>query len=1134
MDKIYLILAISLLSFGIKAQMPVNETDLVQQTNSKTLDNWTPVSSGATGNMESIRFIDENNGWAVGWKNTILRTIDGGLTWASATSGVTEYAIRDIYFIDNNTGWAVGGNGSIFKSIDGGDTWATQTSGITAALFCVWFTDANTGFAAGEFGKRVKTIDGGATWLEQDMGTNNIFDMYFDGNTGYQVGYQKFYKSTNGGDTWTETYTFENGDYIRNIQVKSSTEFYAGGYNTSADPDQGFVYKTTNGGSSWTKMVIGEDEVYSTCFTSSTEGYAVGGSYSVGMLWKTTNGGTNWTLETLNEAAGASFTDIIFPAANIGLALGNKGLIYRLEKSVASIEPAFSVNTSTGSAPLLVQFTDESTGDITSWNWNFGDGTTSTEQSPSHTYTTAGKYSVTLEITDGTNTKVSTHVNGIYVSETQNTREWTLQTTDIGTESLSGVHFINDLKGFATGKSGNMYKTKDGGSSWSKLNLGTNLQAVDFVDPNAGYIGGYATIHRTLDGGVTWVSIAPAGLDHFIYDIEFINKNYGYAVGYKSGDQTQGGKIYVTRDGGSTWENKYTFGHNVLKAICFPSESTGYVVGESNALVKTTDYGETWTQIDPDAGTSYQSVYFIDENTGFVGASSGRLFKTTNGGTNWKEISLDTHTDIHGIYFVNSTLGYACTTNGMISVTTDGGETWTKEHTSGNGLSDIYFKNENIGFAVGSGGDVYKYEAVETVTADFTADVTSGDAPLTVNFTDNSTGTPTSWSWDFDNDGAEDANIQNPSYTYNTAGTYTVSLTVGNGSDTDIKTRNAYIVVNEKSCNDLSQDYIMNFEDGDDLSDWILIDGNGDDSKWGVFAEVGIDGSDCAGYKFSSSNVANDWLISSCFDLQAGTDYEVNFYYAVAGSTFPEKMKVYYGTEQDASMSNLIVDFGELTNEAFIKSSNRISITESGNYYIGWYCYSEADQYNLYIDSVVVKVAGAIEEVNAAFSADVTTGAAPLTVQFSDQSTGNPTSWSWDFNNDGVEDSNVQNPVINFVDVANYTVKLTVSNENSTDTETKTNYISTTATGVNDLSNLENIKIYPNPATSEFFVNLENSEATEAEVEIVGLNGQTIQSEKIDLGNGPCRIDTHKLNSGIYMVRIQAKEKTLIKKLIIE
>ena len=74
--------------------------------------------------------------------------------------------------------------------------------------------------------------------------------------------------------------------------------------------------------------------------------------------------------------------------------------------------------------------------------------------------------------------------------------------------------------------------------------------------------------------------------------------------------------------------------------------------------------------------------------------------------------------------------------------------------------------------------------------AGFSATPTSGDVPLTVRFTDESTGTVASRAWDFNNDGVTDSTEQNPSHTYTTAGTYTVKLTVTNaaGSDDEIKT----------------------------------------------------------------------------------------------------------------------------------------------------------------------------------------------------------------------------------------------------------------------------------------------------------------------------------------------------------
>lgn len=69
----------------------------------------------------------------------------------------------------------------------------------------------------------------------------------------------------------------------------------------------------------------------------------------------------------------------------------------------------FSADPLSGPAPLTVNFTDESAGDVTAWAWDFGDGIgTSSEQNPSYVYTGAGYYTVSLTVTDseGSDTKI--------------------------------------------------------------------------------------------------------------------------------------------------------------------------------------------------------------------------------------------------------------------------------------------------------------------------------------------------------------------------------------------------------------------------------------------------------------------------------------------------------------------------------------------------------------------------------------------------------------------------------------------------------------------------------------------------------------------------------------------------------
>jgi len=99
----------------------------------------------------------------------------------------------------------------------------------------------------------------------------------------------------------------------------------------------------------------------------------------------------------------------------------------------------------------------------------------------------------------------------------------------------------------------------------------------------------------------------------------------------------------------------------------------------------------------------------------------------------------------------------------------------------------------------GAGSDTVTMTDLITVTtlpvADFSANKTSGTAPLSVQFTDKTTGTPTEWTWTF-GDGSTSAE-QNPAHVYTAAGTYSVQLTASNSEGTSTETKNSYIKVGQ-------------------------------------------------------------------------------------------------------------------------------------------------------------------------------------------------------------------------------------------------------------------------------------------------------------------------------------------------
>lgn len=91
-----------------------------------------------------------------------------------------------------------------------------------------------------------------------------------------------------------------------------------------------------------------------------------------------------------------------------GTASATREALIKVEDAEAAPVAGFTAEPTSGKAPLRVSFHDTSTNKVTRWNWDFGDGRSSRDKDPHHTYVKAGTYTVTLEVTGpgGTSTKV--------------------------------------------------------------------------------------------------------------------------------------------------------------------------------------------------------------------------------------------------------------------------------------------------------------------------------------------------------------------------------------------------------------------------------------------------------------------------------------------------------------------------------------------------------------------------------------------------------------------------------------------------------------------------------------------------------------------------------------------------------
>lgn len=134
-----------------------------------------PAYDDAT--LRAVRFVDKNEGWAVGDEGVIWHTIDGGKTWERQPSG-TRASLRAVQFLTPYTGFVVGrvelpngagSQGVVLSTADGGATWREVTSTLLPGLNAVQFFDENRGVVAGDgtdaFPTGVfSTEDGGRSW----------------------------------------------------------------------------------------------------------------------------------------------------------------------------------------------------------------------------------------------------------------------------------------------------------------------------------------------------------------------------------------------------------------------------------------------------------------------------------------------------------------------------------------------------------------------------------------------------------------------------------------------------------------------------------------------------------------------------------------------------------------------------------------------------------------------------------------------------------------------------------------------------------------------------------------------------------------------------------------------------------
>jgi PKD repeat protein len=160
----------------------------------------------------------------------------------------------------------------------------------------------------------------------------------------------------------------------------------------------------------------------------------------------------DWDLSDPSHSADNSFSQGI--ASTAGFLYGFLKAV-RIENMPLNIVADFTGSPITGFSPLTVQFTNLSSGTITGWSWNFGDGESSTEQNPSHIFQNPGIYTVSLTITASSGTDTKTLTNYIDVKPAPQSETYHL-ITKWGSYGTGDGQFAAPF-GVAVDSSGNVY-----------------------------------------------------------------------------------------------------------------------------------------------------------------------------------------------------------------------------------------------------------------------------------------------------------------------------------------------------------------------------------------------------------------------------------------------------------------------------------------------------------------------------------------------------------------------------------------------------------------------------------------------------------------------------------------------------
>jgi photosystem II stability/assembly factor-like uncharacterized protein len=281
----------------------------------------------ASGSLKAIKFADDQAGWAIGARGTVLKTTDAGASWGVQTAPGGTKDLTSMSMIDERVGYIVGKKGTILKTVDGGVTWVSQKNGTQnwtrKDLLNVLFTDASTGIAAGKGGVILKTLNGGSSWaVTPSRGITAMNDIAFlDLLHGWAVGNRgAISKSSDGGSSWIPVKS--NG---KNVTTSALSRV------SFSDPLHGWavgssvVLSTSDGGATWTSYPLARKRTFSNLHVG-PNGFGAAVATNGSVVFLQPGGIINVSVSTTAHP----MNDICFVNASNAFAAGADGSVLRM------------------------------------------------------------------------------------------------------------------------------------------------------------------------------------------------------------------------------------------------------------------------------------------------------------------------------------------------------------------------------------------------------------------------------------------------------------------------------------------------------------------------------------------------------------------------------------------------------------------------------------------------------------------------------------------------------------------------------------------------------------------------------------------------------------------------------------